>query len=149
MERGPNIMSQRQEGFESLTKTSSKSTEIASPEIDSRDNHVVLRPPTPTTEVDDKAAALESVIESLKSELRKERFVFIFVIITLFDGLILQTGSIALFWYFAVSSLILLIGLARWLEFPWVIVNLEGWLNRLGRAFDKKFLGKNDDIEPA
>lgn len=109
----------------------------------------MLRPPTPTTEVDDKAAALESVIESLKSELRKERFVFIFVIITLFDGLILQTGSIALFWYFAVSSLILLIGLARWLEFPWVIVNLEGWLNRLGRAFDKKFLGKNDDIEPA
>ena len=81
--------------------------------------------------------------------MRKERFVYIFIIISMFDGLMLSTGNEGLFLYFLFMSLIILIGLANWLEFPWVVVNLEKFLNRAGKSWDK-WLGIGDDskIEP-
>ncbi len=143
-------MSQEQEGFQSLTKTSTGNTKIVSRTEDEGDrNLVVLSPKTLDSKIDDKAAALENTIECLKAELRKERFVYIFIIISMFDGLMLSTGNEGLFLYFLFMSLIILIGLANWLEFPWVVVNLEKFLNRAGKSWDK-WLGIGDDskIEP-
>jgi hypothetical protein len=46
-----------------------------------------------------------------------------------------------------IASLILLIGLAKWLEFPWVMAELEGWHNRLVSLWHSKTNTK-PEIEP-
>lgn len=67
----------------------------------------------------------------------------------LFDALVGSLGSSTVFGFLIVTSLILLIGLAKWLEFPWIVTELERWHVRLGRWFDRKFgTGEGDKIEP-
>jgi antibiotic biosynthesis monooxygenase (ABM) superfamily enzyme len=83
---------------------------------------------------------------------KKERFVYIYIITILFNlliGSLVGQSNSPLFGFSVVSSLILLVSLAKWLEFPWVVTELERWLNRMGRLFDRKFGdGERDKIEP-
>ena len=82
-------------------------------------------------------------MEATKSEFRKERFVYYFIIAVLFN-LFISTASNGMTCSISViASVILLIGLAKWLEFPWVVTHLEVWLERAGRAWDFKF-GSSD-----
>ena len=69
--------------------------------------------------------------------------------IILFDGFVGQLARTSVFVFFIVASLILSIALARWLEFPWIVTDLEVWLARVGRWLDNRF-GKNepDKTEP-
>lgn len=110
---------------------------------------ILFEPETPPTKADDAISALQDIIESHKAESRKERFVCIFVMIILFDGFVGQLASTSVFVFFIVASLILSIALARWLEFPWIVTDLEVWLARVGRWLDNRF-GKNepDKTEP-
>ena len=67
----------------------------------------------------------------------------------LFNMLIGSLGSSAVFGFSIITSLILLIALAKWLDFPWIVTDLERWHVRLGHWFDRKFGGgKIDKIEP-
>jgi di/tricarboxylate transporter len=107
----------------------------------------ILNPPTPPTRVDDKAAALEESVEGLRAEFRRERFVYIFIIAALFDALLLSVAPASAAWFMVVASLVLLIGCAKWLEFPWVIAELEGWHKRIVSFWHTKTNTK-PEIEP-
>jgi hypothetical protein len=99
--------------------------------------------------MDDAYFELQLKNEQRSVEIRKERFVYIFVMLCLFDGLILAIAPKSVCIFFIISSLILAIALAKWLEFPWIVTNLEVWLTRLGRMWDQKFGGgPGDEIEP-
>jgi hypothetical protein len=106
----------------------------------------VLPAPQRPSRVDDKAAALEESVEHLKAEFRKERFVYIFIIGALFDTLMLAVAPGMASSFVLIATIILLIGLAKWLEFPWV-TELEGWHNRLISFWHSKTNTK-PEIEP-
>lgn len=107
----------------------------------------VLPAPQRPSRVDDKAAALEESVEHLKAEFRKERFVYIFIIAALFDTLMLAVAPAMASSFVLVATIILLIGLAKWLEFPWVVTELEGWHNRLISFWHSRTKTK-PEIEP-
>jgi hypothetical protein len=126
-------------------------TSVPSIRIDSSNlaTPVVLRPPDSVTKVDDKAAALEASIESMRAEFRKERFVYCFVIAAIFNLFVSAVASMTAIGISIVASLILLIGLAKWLEFPWIVTHLELWLDRMGRTWDKRATtGEEEKREP-
>jgi hypothetical protein len=135
MERGRKTMSQELEESQYQTLISAPSTKIESENLVTP---VILRPPDSVTKVDDKAAALEASIESMRAEFRKERFVYCFVMAVIFNLFVSAVGSTTTIGISIVASLILLIGLAKWLEFPWIVTHLELWLDRLGRTWDKR-----------
>ena len=98
----------------------------------------ILSIPEKTTKVDDKAAALENELSARSSRFNKERFAYYFAIITLVDALVGSFVPTSVFLFLIVASIILLIGLANWLEFPWVITHLVRWLNLLERKVTDK-----------
>ncbi len=85
----------------------------------------------------------------MRSEFKKERFVYIFIIISLIDGGIAEKYGNSATWLSVIASLVLLLGLANWLEFPWIMVHLERWLNLVYRAGERWIAGKkSDEVEP-
>lgn len=116
-------------------------------EASSKSEIEILNLPNPPSRVDDKAAALEESVEHYRAEFRRERFVYIFIIAVLFDALMLSIAPIGAASFAIVASLILLIGLAKWLEFPWVVTELEGWHRRLVSLWHSKTNTK-PEIEP-
>jgi hypothetical protein len=122
-------------------------TESGGSDLQHKSEIDVLKPPTPPTKVDDKAAALEESIEGQRVEFKRERFVYFFVIAVLFDALMLSVAPSRSAWFVVVASLVLLIGLAKWLQFPWVVAELEGWHNRIITAWHSKTNTKSE-IEP-
>ena len=75
----------------------------------------------------------------------KERFVYLFVIAVLVVAFIGSVAPRSVFGFLIISSLISLIGLANWLEFPWIIEHLSRWEH----LFFRRIEGKNDnDFEP-
>jgi hypothetical protein len=104
------------------------------------------RPNSPERKLDDKAAALETELVECKARFNKERFVYIYAIIVLVDALIGYSAPPQVFTLLIVASLIISIGLEKWLEFPWVVENLGRWLSIL----EKRISGaKKDEMEPA
>jgi hypothetical protein len=73
---------------------------------------------------------LESQLSDERAQRRVERFFFLFVIAILFDAMLskyLDSG-----WAFTVLTvliLILLIGVANWMEVPWIVRHLEACLS--------------------
>lgn len=108
------------------------------------ENVVVVHP---ISRVDDKAAAVENELLERTAQFRKERFVYIFVIITLLDSLFISFAPQNVSIFLCLASLILLIGLANWLEFPWIITHLERWHAALLSKFEGK-KSESDKIEP-
>jgi hypothetical protein len=130
-----------------MTFIESTKTVSEGPEVGSRSDIEILNPPNPPSRIDDKAAVLEESVQHLRAEFRRERFVYIFVITVLVDSLMLAQAPVSAAWFVVVASLVLLIGLAKWLEFPWVVTALEGWHARFVSFWHSKTNTK-PDIEP-
>jgi hypothetical protein len=121
-------MSQESEASGSPTTISLPNTKSGSPTDISTEIEAVVAPrdegPSSTT-----SAVLESQLSGERAERRVERFFFLFVIAIMFDAILykyLDNG-----WAFTVLTvmiLILLIGVANWLEVPWVVRHLEACL---------------------
>lgn len=80
------------------------------------------------------AAALEAYIEQQKTERKQERFFCLFTVCALINTLISALTTWHTWLVLMLFTLILLIGVATWLEVPWVVRHLERWLERLSRS---------------
>lgn len=107
-----------------------------------------FKPSPPQRKIDDKAATLEAELLGQKAEFRRERFVYVFVIATLFSILMGAFNNWGLFFFSVIASTILLIAMAHWLDFPWVVTNLQRWHESLHKAFEKRANGKQEETEP-
>jgi hypothetical protein len=137
-------MNQISEGSQSPTTTSNtksateSGTQISGSELTADAGRGVSK-------IDDKAAVLENQLLECKANFNKERFVYIFTIVTLVDVCIGWSAPSSVFATLIVASIIILIGLANWLEFPWVVENLGRWLTMIERRFSGQ---KQDETEP-
>jgi hypothetical protein len=107
-----------------------------------------FQPSPPARKIDDKAATLEAEILGLKAEFRRERFVYTFIIATLFCLLVGVATSWWLFFFSVVAATVLLIAMAHWLDFPWVVANLQRWNDAMHTFFLKRANGKPEEVEP-
>lgn len=125
-----------------------KSIEIETPS-DSRDLDV-FEPAPPEKRIDDKAATLESEILGLKTSFARERFIYIFIISLLSVVCLGQTLSTSIFCVLVVGVVIFLLGMGKYLDFPWIVLPLERWHNLIYRACEKRLISKpeEDDVEP-
>jgi len=131
-------------------KTSGENTETDRPNHENRDLQA-FEPSPPEHRLDDKAASLEDDVQSLKAEFKRERFVYIFSVIVLFLLFVGSVGNESVFVLAIIAALILLIGLANWLQFPWVVVNLQRWHDLCFLWMQKKVRGEtaeDEDTEP-
>lgn len=144
--RGRKIMSQELKDFQSRTETSLQNLS------NGNDSSATGQPPALTVpsaprKLDEAYYELQNRLEGKDAEFKKERFVYIFAILVLFDGLMLEKASGVTSFFFLVSTLVFAIAAAKWLEFPWIVTDLEVWHNRIGKWWDKKY-GGGDEIEP-
>jgi hypothetical protein len=103
----------------------------------------------PQQRLDDKAAFLETEISEQKAKFNKERFVYLYCVVVLLNILIGQNFNGAIFSFTIVSSIILLIGVGKWLDFPFIHDRLDRWERLLFDALEKKLTGKKSiDTEP-
>lgn len=84
-------------------------------------------------------------MEQTKSEFKQERFVYVFSIITLFNLLVGAMAPGNVIFVSLVASLIFMLFLGRWLEFPWAHTYLERWHDLAYRWCEKKLTGKAPD----
>lgn len=112
--------------------------------ISQHNDNSTLAHPAP---IDDKAAALEDELLERTTRFNNERFVYLFVIVVLVDAFMGSFAPGTVFGFLIISSLILLIGLAKWLEFPWIIEHLSRWEHLFFRLFERKE-GIDPDFEP-
>ncbi|NDA47749.1 MAG: hypothetical protein EBY21_10870 [Alphaproteobacteria bacterium] len=103
--------------------------------------------PSPPRKLDEAYLEIQKRLEEKDVAFKRERFVYLYIIIVLFDGLILSIADIKAFTFFLLATLILAIALAHWLEFPWIVTDLRVWLNKLHKG---RQLGSNkeNEIEP-
>lgn len=99
-------------------------------------------PGPPGRKLDDKAAQLEGEIQSVKRDARRVYFVLSFVATAFFLLFVASVGNSAVIAIAIAASLVLMIGIAKWLEFPWVVVNLERWHDMFFKACEGKLTGK-------
>lgn len=106
-------------------------------------------PSPPQHRVDDKAAALEADLAERKASFSRERFVYIFCLVVLFDILIGQHVPGYVFSFTIVASVLFLIGIGKWLDFPFIHDRLDRWERLLFDAAKAKITGKKPlDTEP-
>jgi antibiotic biosynthesis monooxygenase (ABM) superfamily enzyme len=97
--------------------------------------------------LDEAYLEIQKRLEEKDVAFKRERFVYLYIIIVLFDGLILSIADIKAFSFFLLATLILAIALAHWLEFPWIVTDLRVWLNKLHK--DRKLSSdRANEIEP-
>jgi hypothetical protein len=145
---GRHIMSRKRDSLGSLTTTSGANTENALVVKSDLDAFV---PSPPQHRLDDKAASLEDEILGLKAEFRRERFVYAFVIVFLFNCFVGSVGPAGVFALSIVASLIFLIAMGKWLKFPWAMKSLERWHNLCLEFAERKIRGKppaEEETEP-
>jgi len=124
------------------------STQNIGSESNSSLNHTPsLTLPSPPRKLDEAYLEIQKRLEEKDVAFKRERFVYLYIIIVLFDGLILSIADIKAFAFFLLATLILAIALAHWLEFPWIVTDLRVWLNKLHKG---RQLGsdKENEIEP-
>ncbi|HMQ39727.1 MAG TPA: hypothetical protein PKC09_00515, partial [Paracoccus sp. (in: a-proteobacteria)] len=98
-----------------------------------------------TLSIDDKAAVLEKEVQSLKVGFKRERFLYYFIIQGLVLGLIGPYVPGYVFTAMIVIALLFSIGLAKYLDFPWIVLHLEKWEQLLYEAAQKRLLGKQPE----
>ncbi len=97
--------------------------------------------------MDEAYLEIQKRLEEKDVAFKRERFVYLYIIIVLFDGLILSIADIKAFSFFLLATLILAIALAHWLEFSWIVTDLRVWLNKLHK--DRKLSSdRANEIEP-
>lgn len=143
-------MSQTSEGYKLPTTTSQENTATGNgtPHNGNVSRHNGNDAPSHPGRRDDKAAALENELLERTARFNKERFVYIFVIVGLIDAFLGSFVPRSVFAFLMVWSLILLIGLANWLDFPWIIEHLTRWEHLFFRRFERK-KDIETDIEPS
>ena len=124
------------------TKTLSESTAIGSQKEISKTNQIEVvlskREVGPSTET---SAVLEAQLAQEKAERKKERFFSLFAFILVADYYV---GINAGWWPYTVVTILLvifLIGMANWMEVPWVVRHLEALFAMLSRRLS----GKTDE----
>ena len=109
----------------------------------------VFRPAPPSKRIDDKAATLEAEVTGLKTSFNRERFIYIFISSLLAVMAIGPHLSGALLSILVVGIIIFLLGMGKYLDFPWIVLPLERWHDMIFNAAEKKLNGKNPvGIEP-
>jgi hypothetical protein len=86
-----------------------------------------FEPSPPALRLDDKAAALEGELAGRVAQFNKERFCYLFAIISLLNILVANNMSNPAIFISVVSSLILVIGIGKWLDFPFIYNRLDRW----------------------
>lgn len=105
-------------------------------------------PPAPIEHrLDDKAAALEAEIQAVKTKADREKYLLIFVCITLFVCLVIPHLPEIAQYFLIIASIVFGIGAGKYLDFPWIVVPLERWHNLFFKFCERKMLGKRDDDE--
>lgn len=112
------------------------------PETPPEDDLDAFRPAPQQHRLDDKAAVLEKEVQSLKSAFNRERFLYLFALQCFFVLLIAPNVSGEAFYFLVVAVILLSIGLARHLDFPWIGMHLEKWHDLLYEAAQKYILRK-------
>ena len=92
----------------------------------------IARSPDNLAPIDNAAAALQEQIEHQRTERKQERFFWFFAVTALLNVLFFTLAPWAAAICFLLFSLVGLIGLAKWLEVPWVVTHLERWLEKAG-----------------
>ncbi|KSV84526.1 hypothetical protein N183_11915 [Sinorhizobium sp. Sb3] len=105
-------------------------------------------PAPPNRRIDDKAAALEQENTRLKANFNRERFVYILSIAILFNILIASIGNRSMVGIGLVGSLLLLLGLSKFLDFPWIVAHLDRWHDLALRACEKFVDKPKEETEP-
>lgn len=93
--------------------------------------------------MDEKIHRLEQELLALKTSNSRERYVILFLLNV---AVVATVGTFSpgyVFLFLIAATIILQIGLANWLNFPWVIQPLTRWLKILERWMEKK-LGTRD-----
>lgn len=106
--------------------------------------------PAPSSKrLDDKAATLEAEITGLKTSFARERFIYIFICSLL---AIMSPGphlSIGLLSVLIVGVVIFLLGMGKYLDFPWIVLPLERWHDMIFNAANKRLNGSDTiSVEP-
>ena len=102
-----------------------------------------FKPAPPQHRIDDKAAVLEKEVQDLKVGFKRERFLYYFIIQGLVLGLVGAHIPSSVFAVLVVIALLFSIGLAKFLDFPWIVLHLEKWERLAYSAAEKQFIGKN------
>lgn len=84
--------------------------------------------------VEKAAAELGQQLETIKTERKQERYFWIFCVVALLNVIVISFAPVLASGTFLIFSLIALIGLASWLEVPWIVRHLERWLDRTHNA---------------
>jgi hypothetical protein len=134
-------MSQESEEPKSRIRISSRNlksgSEASKPRIDR------LVEPVETTKSAYSVVQLESLLEEEKAQRRIERFFWIFGLTILFDCILFKFLDASFPESFIIAlSIILLIGLAKWLEVPFVAI----YLDRAFTRFMGRQRGKSEDL---
>lgn len=109
----------------------------------------VFRPAPPSKRIDDKAATLESEVIGLKTAFARERFIYIFVCSLLSVMALGPHLSGALLAILIVGLVIFLLGMGKYLDFPWIVLPLERWHDMIFNAANKRLNGSGSaGIEP-
>jgi uncharacterized membrane protein YhaH (DUF805 family) len=102
----------------------------------------VFRPAPPSKRIDDKAATLEAEVTGLKTAFNRERFIYIFVSSLLTIMAIGPYLSGALLSILVVGVVIFVLGMGKYLDFPWIVLPLERWHDVLLKSADKWLNGQ-------
>jgi hypothetical protein len=109
----------------------------------------VFRPAPPSKRIDDKAATLEAEVTGLKTAFNRERFIYIFVSCLLAVMALGPHLSGILLSILVVAIVIFLLGMGKYLDFPWIVLPLERWHDMIFNAADRRLNGNAPvGIEP-
>jgi hypothetical protein len=134
-------------GFQMMTSSTSTSEDKIVPE--SGNDLEAFEPGPSNRRLDDKAAILEQENARLKSSFNRERYIYAFSIGILFNIIIASFGNHAMIGISLVGSILLFLGLASFLDFPWITPHLNRWHDLAYKVCERWFLGKKaDEIEP-
>jgi hypothetical protein len=102
-----------------------------------------FKPSPPALRLDDKAAALEAELAGRVAQFNKERFCYWFAIVSLFNILVANNLSNTAIFISVASSLIFVIGIGKWLDFPFIHDRLDRW-ERLAFEACKRWIHKGN-----
>lgn len=106
--------------------------------------------PAPSSKrLDDKAATLEAEITGLKTSFSRERFIYIFICSLLAIMALGPHLSGVLLSVMIVAIVIFLLGMGKYLDFPWIVLPLERWHDMIFNAANRRLNGSGaTNVEP-